>query len=115
MATADQDVTGAAQGLNTLARLKMTIRGAVQGVGFRPFIYRLAVELELNGWVNNTALGVLVEVEGPREKLDGFLLRVERENPPSLSFKVWKAALPTWRAMSDSRFAKAKVEKKQRW
>ncbi len=63
----------------------MTIRGAVQGVGFRPFVYRLATELELNGWVNNTASGVLVEVEGAREKLDWFLLRVEREKP-AISF-----------------------------
>jgi hydrogenase maturation protein HypF len=63
----------------------MTIRGAVQGVGFRPFVYRLATELELNGWVNNTARGVFVEVEGAREKLDQFLLRVEREKP-AISF-----------------------------
>ena len=63
----------------------MTIRGAVQGVGFRPFVYRLAAELELNGWVNNTARGVFVEVEGPREKLEQFLLRVEREKP-AISF-----------------------------
>ncbi len=63
----------------------MTIRGAVQGVGFRPFVYRLAAELELNGWVNNTARGVFVEVEGARAKLDWFLLRVEREKP-AISF-----------------------------
>lgn len=63
----------------------MTIRGAVQGVGFRPFVYRLAAELELNGWVNNTARGVFLEVEGAREKLDQFLLRVEREKP-AISF-----------------------------
>ncbi len=63
----------------------MTIRGAVQGVGFRPFIYRLATELELKGWVNNTARGVFVEVEGAREKLNQFLLRVEREKP-AISF-----------------------------
>ena len=63
----------------------MTIRGAVQGVGFRPFIYRLATELELKGWVNNTARGVFVEVEGSRENLNQFLLRVEREKP-AISF-----------------------------
>jgi hydrogenase maturation protein HypF len=85
LATADQSVVDASQGQHRAARLKMTIRGAVQGVGFRPFIYRLASELELSGWVNNTARGVFVEVEGPREKLDGFLLRVEREKP-AISF-----------------------------
>ncbi len=85
MATADQKAIGTSQGQQPCARLKMTIRGAVQGVGFRPFVYRLAAELELNGWVNNTARGVFVEVEGPREKLDQFLLRVEREKP-AISF-----------------------------
>ncbi len=69
----------------TAVRLKMTVRGAVQGVGFRPFIYRLAAELELNGWVNNTAHGVFIEVEGAREMLERFLLRVEREKP-AISF-----------------------------
>jgi hydrogenase maturation protein HypF len=85
LAIADQRLTGTALGQRVDARLKMTIRGAVQGVGFRPFVYRLAAELELNGWVNNTARGVFVEVEGPREKLDQFLLRVEREKP-AISF-----------------------------
>lgn len=85
MATADQKVVGTAQGQSPAARLKMTIRGAVQGVGFRPFVYRLAAELALKGWVNNTASGVFLEVEGVREKLDKFLLRVEREKP-AISF-----------------------------
>jgi hydrogenase maturation protein HypF len=76
---------GTAQGQSPVTRLKMTIRGAVQGVGFRPFVYRLAAELQLNGWVNNTARGVFVEVEGAKERLDQFLLRVEREKP-AISF-----------------------------
>ncbi|HUO61497.1 MAG TPA: carbamoyltransferase HypF, partial [Candidatus Acidoferrales bacterium] len=62
-------------------RLRMVIRGAVQGVGFRPFIYRLATELRLLGWVNNSSHGVFIEVEGPRPLLDEFLLRVPREKP----------------------------------
>jgi hydrogenase maturation protein HypF len=63
-------------------RLKLWIRGAVQGVGFRPFVYRLAAELGLAGWVNNSASGVLVEVEGPPARLEEFRIRVERERPP---------------------------------
>src|SRR4029079_6698963 len=62
-------------------RLRMVIRGAVQGVGFRPFVYRLARELELQGWVINTAAGVFLEVEGTDEKLSEFRRRVETENP----------------------------------
>jgi hydrogenase maturation protein HypF len=66
----------------TLTRLHLVVRGAVQGVGFRPFIYRLADELHLKGWVNNSAQGVFVEVEGPQESLDNFLSRIESDKPP---------------------------------
>src|SRR4051812_12697284 len=66
-------------------RLKVVIRGAVQGVGFRPFIYRLATEMRLNGWVSNSAAGVFIEVEGERDRLTEFLLRIEREKP-AISF-----------------------------
>jgi hydrogenase maturation protein HypF len=63
------------------ARLKLTVRGAVQGVGFRPFVFRLATELGLAGWVNNSPQGVFIEVEGPRAELEKFLLRLETEKP----------------------------------
>jgi hydrogenase maturation protein HypF len=64
------------------ARLKLTVRGAVQGVGFRPFVFRLATERGLAGWVNNSPQGVFIEVEGPRAELEKFLLRLETEKPP---------------------------------
>jgi hydrogenase maturation protein HypF len=63
-------------------RLRLTILGAVQGVGFRPFVYRLAKELGLVGWVNNSAQGVFIEVEAERSQLETFLLRLERDKPP---------------------------------
>jgi hydrogenase maturation protein HypF len=63
-------------------RIHIVIRGAVQGVGFRPFIYRLAKEMDLPGWVSNSAQGVFIEVEGPKERLDEFVLRIEKEKPP---------------------------------
>jgi hydrogenase maturation protein HypF len=66
-------------------RLKISVRGAVQGVGFRPFIYRLATQLGLNGWVLNSAQGVLIEVEGVRELLMQFLVRMEKEKPARAS------------------------------
>ncbi len=62
-------------------RLRTIIRGAVQGVGFRPFVFRLATELGLKGWVINSAQGVFIEVEGPEEALRKFLERVERDKP----------------------------------
>jgi hydrogenase maturation protein HypF len=64
------------------ARLKLSVRGAVQGVGFRPFVHRLATGLHLTGWVNNSPQGVGIEVEGPRARLEKFLLRLETEKPP---------------------------------
>jgi hydrogenase maturation protein HypF len=62
-------------------RLRVTIRGAVQGVGFRPFVHRLATELALAGWVNNSPQGVGVEVEGSRAAAEEFLLRLDVEKP----------------------------------
>ncbi len=63
-------------------RLRVEIQGAVQGVGFRPYIYRLAVELGLAGWVLNDTRGVFIEVEGPASRLERFLERLPREAPP---------------------------------
>ncbi|EEF63113.1 carbamoyltransferase HypF [Pedosphaera parvula] len=63
-------------------RAKIMVRGAVQGVGFRPFVYKLATELRLNGWVLNSSQGVQIEVEGGWPTLQQFLLRLEKEKPP---------------------------------
>jgi hydrogenase maturation protein HypF len=65
-----------------IQRLKLVVRGAVQGVGFRPFVFRLAAELGLAGWVNNSSQGVFIEVEGTRGALERFLLRLESDQPP---------------------------------
>src|SRR5258708_805699 len=63
-------------------RVRARVGGTVQGVGFRPFVYRLADELGLAGWVLNDTLGVLIEVEGPDSAVAGFLPRLEAEAPP---------------------------------
>jgi len=64
------------------ARAKVAVFGAVQGVGFRPFVYRLATQLDLKGWVLNSSQGVFIEVEGPLDSLQTFLIRLEKEKPP---------------------------------
>ncbi|MDR0841901.1 MAG: carbamoyltransferase HypF [Acidobacteriota bacterium] len=64
-----------------LRRIRVVIRGAVQGVGFRPFVYRLASEMRLSGWVRNSSQGVFVEAEGEKSALDEFLLRLSSEKP----------------------------------
>ncbi len=53
----------------------------MQGVGFRPFVYRLATEMLLTGWVLNSSAGLTVEVEGPPEALRRFEERIESERP----------------------------------
>src|SRR5450759_4406626 len=63
-------------------RLRVVLRGAVQGVGFRPFVFRLAQELGLPGWVSNSAQGVFIEVEGTEPVLKDFQVRLERDKPP---------------------------------
>jgi len=65
-----------------LHRQRFLITGQVQGVGFRPFVYRLASELGLTGWVRNDARGVTVEVQGPPGAACGFAERLKRELPP---------------------------------
>jgi hydrogenase maturation protein HypF len=64
-------------------RARIIARGAVQGVGFRPFVYRLATELKLQGYVSNSSQGVFIEVEGACDSLQRFLSRLEKEKPPS--------------------------------
>ena len=63
-------------------RYRLKIFGFVQGVGFRPFVYRIAKELNLKGYVLNSPSGVEIEVEGNREGLDIFLIRLRNEKPP---------------------------------
>ncbi|HEV3070637.1 MAG TPA: Sua5/YciO/YrdC/YwlC family protein [Solirubrobacteraceae bacterium] len=65
-----------------MRRMRVRITGNVQGVGFRPFVYRLAGELALAGWVRNDERGVEVEVEGASEAVEAFLARLSREAPP---------------------------------
>jgi hydrogenase maturation protein HypF len=63
-------------------RLQIRIHGAVQGVGFRPFFYRLATEMGLRGWVSNSPSGVSAELEGDVGQLNALLLRLRKEKPP---------------------------------
>jgi len=65
-----------------ITTLKLKIKGIVQGVGFRPFIYNLAVEKELVGWVRNSSNGVDIEVSGDKSILDSFINEIEQNAPP---------------------------------
>ena len=67
-----------------IKRLFIRVEGIVQGVGFRPFVYNIAVSNNLKGWVNNASEGVFIDVEGSNKDLDDFLSRL-KFNPPPLS------------------------------
>jgi len=65
-------------------RKQIRVRGIVQGVGFRPFVYNLARSLGLTGYVLNSSAGVLIEVEGDPARIECFV-RELKENPPPLA------------------------------
>ena len=66
----------------TVARRRVRVQGVVQGVGFRPFVRRLATDLGVVGFVGNDAAGVVAEVEGDSAVLDEFVARLGAEAPP---------------------------------
>ena len=73
---------GATTGPESRIRARFTVSGAVQGVGFRPFVYAVARELGLSGQVANTPAGVVAEVEGSRSAVAAFEGRVATGVPP---------------------------------
>lgn len=75
-----------------VGRRRWVVRGFVQGVGFRPFVCRLATGLGLSGFVANTPFGALVEAEGAPDVLEDFESRLQLELPPP----GWIASIERW-------------------
>ncbi|MET7455656.1 carbamoyltransferase HypF [Streptomyces sp. NPDC005574] len=87
---------------DTPSRRRVTVRGVVQGVGFRPYVYGLATELALAGHVTNTPEGVVAEVEGSCSAVDRFCDRIAAQAPPLARVEsVHQVELP---AVGDGRF-----------
>ena len=67
---------------STKHRLRLAVEGIVQGVGFRPFVYSLAKDVGVVGWVKNTDRGVSIDIEGTIYQLQIFQKRLEQDKPP---------------------------------
>ena len=65
-------------------RKVIDVYGIVQGVGFRPFVYNLAIKNSLTGYVNNNSNGVIIDIQGEEDNLKAFIVELSK-NPPLLS------------------------------
>lgn len=68
--------------MDARCRIRLEVKGIVQGVGFRPFVHRLTRRFHLCGWVRNTASGAELELEGGLTELDAFVAALRQEQPP---------------------------------
>ena len=66
----------------TVETKKVLVEGIVQGVGFRPFVYRIATELELTGYVRNLGNVVEIIIQGSDDKITDFIYKLQNELPP---------------------------------
>jgi hydrogenase maturation protein HypF len=83
-------------------RRRIQIEGVVQGVGFRPFVYRVAQRFNVRGWVLNSSDGVVIEAEAEEETLDSFVAAIETELPPLA--RIDRLAASTVAAAGDEKF-----------
>lgn len=87
-----------------LVALQITVRGIVQGVGFRPFVYRLAQRFALSGTVANNGNGVHICIAGPVETLDRFIAALQAEAPP-IARIIHLDVLPLTRSLQETGFS----------
>src|SRR5579872_3874546 len=78
--------------------MKIRIGGAVQGVGFQPFVYRLARELGVTGWVRNSQCGVEIEAGGGQPVLSAFVERLMNEKPALAAIREFSYSITTGEA-----------------
>lgn len=94
-----QVITAVFQEINSSSpsRRRFFLKGVVQGVGFRPFVYGLASKYGLGGWVNNNSAGVHIEVEGSQEAIEKFTIDLKKKAPPRARVeKLDFFDLPPW-------------------
>jgi len=91
----------------TIKTVAITINGIVQGVGFRPFVYREAVALGVTGTVSNSGDGVHITASAPPEKLDLFTWRLQHRVPPVATIASFEVTPQTEQAFEDFTIAKS--------
>ncbi len=97
-----------------MGRVSINVSGIVQGVGFRPYVFRLARRMGLKGFVQNTGGGVLIEVEGGKEDTQGFMERLKAEAPPLASITALDIReLPHEEEYADFRIIESEVSPAQ--
>ena len=77
---------------DSLEAIRLSVRGVVQGVGFRPFVYSLAQSHGVGGWVRNTSAGVEILAEGASAAVDAFVEALPREAPPRSHIAAYQRA-----------------------
>jgi len=85
----------------SLKTIKIKISGVVQGVGFRPFVYRVAKKLNLNGSVSNTSEGVIIYINADEKKLNDFINIIKSEKPSNSIIKSIKIEYVEQREFND--------------
>ncbi|MCM8804886.1 MAG: carbamoyltransferase HypF [Candidatus Omnitrophica bacterium] len=99
--------------MNLIRRFRILIKGKVQGVGFRPTVYRYAKELNLTGFVCNTGNGVLIEVEGEKNKIALFLNKIKKKPPQKSEIKDIEIKRIEVKKDDDFKIIKSKEEGKE--
>ena len=81
--------------ISNIKRIRLTVQGQVQGVGFRPFVFVLAEDYQLTGLVQNSSLGVNIEIQGTHKNAQGFIRDLSKKLPPLAKIsKIIKKNLP---------------------
>ncbi|MGB3342027.1 MAG: carbamoyltransferase HypF [bacterium] len=92
-------------------RTRVKVKGVVQGVGFRPFVYRLARDSNLKGYVRNTTNGVDIEVEGSEKNIAGFVTKLQTQNPRASRIETLEVIHLTSKLYKHFTIRKSKVGK----
>ena len=93
---------------NIIKSLRIKIKGKVQGVGFRPFVYNLAKSLSLSGYVKNSSKGVVIEVEG--DKVDDLLDTIRKDPPPLARIESIETETVPFRGYDDFKIIESEDE-----